>query len=277
MKESATQYFQFKKELNYQVFLRLEDEQLIKSLSPLFDEMGFSALEEKEWKQIALVQGQTRVLKISQASCSVARQICQGTSKLAYYAPESLSSHAGHDVYRYHGVGMMVLGLEQHGHGASAWELGLVDPHNQLLQLRVILTRYLAWSLAPSGVIALWAAPVEEGMVVLKPDQADFESVFLDTKQMKLITRDGIRSLDHRMQILRLDETLRDRTRNMSPEELYSFLGANTAYFSLTGLPPALKRSLYSLATMLLGVVYPMENFRSRNGVRVEASKSSAT
>jgi hypothetical protein len=67
------------------------------------------------------------------------------------------------------------------------------------------------------------------------------------------------------MQILRLDESLKERVKGMSKEELVSFLSTNNCFFSYKGLDFKVREAIYELVSMVDGYVYPVENFQPRN------------
>lgn len=266
MENKKAIYYQYRPELKYQVFLRLEDHDLDNTLSLSFENLGFKKLEEDELKGMAFDKSQTRVLKISEASPRVASQIRGFGSGLESYGPESLSSHGNYQIYRYNGFGMMVF-----SENTPSWELGLVNPGQNREKFEMMLVRFLSWALASRGVVGFWAVPVEEGFVVMKPVESKGEAVFIDMGQMKIITRDGFRPLNSELQVLRLDETLTNESKKMAKEALLSFLTTNSTHFSYHGLNPAMRTSLYEFTSIATGFVYPTVNFRPRANIQ-EAS-----
>lgn len=262
MSTKNVSYYQFRKDLGYPVFLRFEDQDFELKLSEVITQMGFEKLKAEELKDISFDKFQTKVLKIQPANFRVSKQIDQSHS-LDMYGPENLTQLGNYDVYRYKGLGMMIF-----GDGNYFWELGLKNVDSQQLQVKVVLTRYLSWALAPLGVIGFWGVPVDEGVVVMKPREANFESFFIDTRKTKIMSIDGVKDINPGFQLLRLDPTLKDRTKGMRKEELVSFLSTNTSYFSHQGLDFTLKESIYSFSMMVDGFVYPVENFKPRQVVQ---------
>jgi len=253
-------YYQFQKDLNYSIFIKIEDENLTDSIKEQVETLGFSKIESKEFKEIKLKKFETRILKISKASFKVARQIMNAFSGMEKYGNESISPHGSYEVYRYRNVGMMVLSQSN-----PEWELGLVNLDGNNDGLKVMLSRYLTWSLESYGVLAFWAVPVDEGIVVMNMRDAKAETVFLDLNSEMMLTQDGNKKLPSYLQVLRLDSTLRGESRVMGKEELLSFLTTNTAYFSYKGLPKSLRSTLMHLVQFSQGLVYPQENFEPRN------------
>ena len=250
-------YYQYRSEMKYPVYLRLDTVQLEKSMLPIMEQMGFSKVED-ELKNIS-VNRETRILKVAEANPRVAKQIQAFSTGLEAYGPESLSAQGSYQLYRYQGVGMMVFG--EH---SNTWEMGLIRAADQSDKVQVMLVRFLSWALASKGVLGFWAVPVEQGFVVMKQIEAKAETVFIDIDQMAMITQDGVKPITADMQILRLDETLRQESRKMTKEGLLSFLSNNTTHFSYQGVSPAMRKSLFELASFSVGVVYPLENFRHR-------------
>lgn len=255
-------YYQFRKDLGYPVFLRFEDQSFETKLVELITQMGFEKIKDEELKDITFNKHQTKVLKVLPANFRVSKQIDQSNS-MDMYGPENLTLLGSYDVYRYKGLGMMIF-----GGGNYFWELGLKNVDSQMLQVRVVLTRFLSWALTPLGVIGFWGVPVDEGVVVMKPKEANFESFFIDVNKTKLICVDGVKDVNPGFQLLRLDPTLRDMTKRMRKEELISFLSTNTSYFSYQGLDFTLKQTIYDFAMMVDGYVYPVENFKPRQVVQ---------
>lgn len=261
-KQKAT-YYQYQAELNYQVYLRLEGAQLQTVLAETLDIFGFSKVEEEDLKKIAFNKGETRVLKVSEANARVAKQIQRASGGLESFGPESISNHGNYQLYRYQSAGMMVF-----SESSPTWELGLVRPEANLEKVKAMLVRFLSWALASKGVVGFWAVPVEQGFVVMKPVESNYEAVFVDIEQMSLITYEGIRPIEADLQILRLDETLRNESKTMSREALLSYLTTNTSHFSYHGVTGAMRKSLLDLASFATGVVYPVENFRPRRDLQ---------
>lgn len=259
MEKQKVTYYQFQKDLGYQVYLRIEGEAVEAAISPSLTSLGFSEVEDAELKKITFNKFKTKVLKINEASIRVAKQIQSFASPLSVYGPESLSNQGAYNVYRYQNVGIMVFSDE-----SASWEMGLVRPSQHETEVKTMLVRFVSWALGGQGVVGFWAVPVEEGFVVMRPAQAQFEAVFVDIKKMCLITQSGVKNIGADLNVMRLDETLRNASQKMTRESLLSFMGENTSYFSRMGITPAMRQSLYELSSFARGTVYPTENFRPR-------------
>ena len=257
---SEVTYYQYQKELDYPVFVRFEDKDFEHSFTSILDSFGFTKLTDAELKTVSLEQSQTKVLRINKASLRVSKQIDQGHS-LDEYGPENITQLGSYDVYKYKGVGMLIF-----GDGNYFWELGVKSNVEKYAnEIKTIMVRYLSWALAPKGIISFWGVPVDEGIVVMKPKEANFESIFIDIEAGVYITQDGVKDMPSDMQVLRLDESLKDRVKRMSKEELVSFLSTNNCYFSYQGLDFRVRAAIYEFVTMIDGYVYPIENFQPRN------------
>lgn len=262
MEKQKPVYYQYQKSLNYQIFLKMEGSKVETELSEVFEMLGFSKVDEETVAKTPVHRFETKVLKLDLANPRVARQIQGFGGSLENYGPESLSNQGDYQLYRYQGVGVMVW-----SENSASWELGFVKPSENKDKIKVMLTRFLSWALGPKGIVGFWGVPVEEGFVVMKPIESNFEAVFVDIGNMSLITQDGVRPIEADLQILRLDSTLMNETKKMQKEALLSFLSANTSYFSYHGLNPAMRKSLYELASFAQGIVYPVANFRPRAGL----------
>lgn len=251
-------YYQFQKDLNYPVFLRFENKDLESEFQNLMTNLGFSKLETAELKSIQFDHHSTKVLRIQRANPRVAKQIDE-TYATDKYGPENINQLGTYDVYRYKNFGMMILSETNY-----IWELGVKNIEKGHNEIKTMLVRFISWTLASQGVFGVWSVPVEEGLVVMKPSESNFETSFIDVKKNIFITQDGVKTLEGGMQILRLDESLKDRSRGMSKEELISFLSTKNTFFSYRGLDFRIRQSIFDLAQIAQGVVYPVENFKPR-------------
>jgi len=252
-------YFQYRPELNYQVFLRFDDEDFAGELKDTVEVMGFEKVEPKKVKNIKFKRDETKVLKVTRASAGVSRQIDQVGYSMNGLGAESLQPQKGYDVYRYRGVGMMILGS-----GNYLWELGLKSSQDNQDKIRVIFTRFLSFALAKQGIIGFWGVPVEEGFVVMKAKDSNAESIFVDVNKEIILTYNDVRPMQGDLQILRLDDSYRNELKVMRREVLLSYLSTNTCYFSYGGFEPEIKQALYEISRVAQGIIYPARNFKPR-------------
>jgi hypothetical protein len=264
MSETNYSYYQYQKELGYEIYLRFEDFDFENQLTDTLDVMGFNKVERDAIKDQSFNRYHTKVLNIVKASPKVSRQIDRADYVFDKYGPESLSKMGSYDVYRYKNVGMMIL-----GDGNFLWELGLKSTNDESA-LRVVLTRFLSFALASRGVVGFWGVPIDEGFVVMNQKNSNSEAIFVDLKKSVIITFDGCKSIASDLQILRLDSTLNNSMKRMKPEDLLSFLSMNTTHLSYSGFEFNVKETIYELSKVALGFVYPEENFKPR----LEATES---
>lgn len=251
-------YFQFQKELGYPVFIRFQDVALQHQYEPLLSTMGFTELDEEEFKKVEIINRKTRILKISAASLKVKKQIEQ-PGMFDSYGLESVTNYGTYDVYRYKSVGLIVCGFN-----SPIWEAGVKSIEKYPFEIKALITRYISMALAPFGIIGFWGVPVSEGFVVMNQKDSNSESIFVDMDNHCFITQDGIQDIQFETQILRLDEFLKGRVKGMSKEELVSFLSNRTSFISSTGLDARVRDSIYNLAKSVEGYIYPKANFKPR-------------
>jgi hypothetical protein len=259
MSDQNFSYYQFRKDLNYQVYLRFDDLSFENQLAPVLDLMGFDKVERKAVKEMSFDQQRTRILKVVKATPRITRQIDRKDFSSDKYGPESLSPMGNYEVYRYQGVGMMILGEMN-----PLWELGLKTSMVSEEELRMIFTRFLSFALAAEGVVGFWGVPVDEGFVVMSPKSANYESIFIDLKKNVLITYDAVKPIESELQILRLDNALLNEVKGMRKEALFSFLTMNTCLLSYHGMDSNIKEAIFELSSVSKGIIYPENNFRSR-------------
>lgn len=256
--EKTFSYYKFQKMLDYEVYLRFEDFEFENLFTEVLDVMGFHKIERDSIKDKSFNPYQTKILKVVKATPRVCRQINQNFFEYNGFGVESLSQMGAYDVYKYKGVGMMVIGTN-----TLFWELGIkrTDDHNAL---RTILTRFVSFALAPKGVVGFWGVSIKEGFVVMNPEASNFEAIYVDLEKEILITYDGIKGIAPDLQILRLDSTLRNEAKKMNREQLLSFLTMNTAHLSYTGTIAAISKTILELTHIADGIIYPENNFKPR-------------
>jgi hypothetical protein len=258
MSDSKFSYYQFNEKLDYQVFLRFEDFDFESQFTGVLEMMGFNKIERSKVKEIAFDRRQTKVLKIVKASPKLSKQIDKSDFSFDKYGEESVSPMGSYSVYKYKSTAMMIF-----GEGNLLWELGVKASFSED-SLRVVLTRFLSFALASSGVVGFWGVPVDEGFVVMTPKKAMFESIFVDLKKNVVITYDGVKAINSELQILRLDESLKDKIIGMKREALLSYLSTNTCYFSYSGFEIGIKDTIFELSQVASGYIYPEGNFKPR-------------
>lgn len=241
--------FQWQKEQDYPVFLRMDRALLEGRLQKLVSDLGFQEIPEKEHRKVSMTRPGTRILSIVRASHRVHMQV-KGSDGLDRFGPESLRPHGASEVYLYRRIGMMVFASS-----TALWELGLasnLETTEELMGLRVMLNRYLTWALAPHGVIGFWGVATNDGFVVMKQAQSFGEAVFVDVTRRRTYSSMGARPFEGIFTILRADKGA-VAGKSFGPEELVSFLSTHTTYFSHQPLPLPLRRAALALGTISRG------------------------
>lgn len=260
MQENEVSYYQFRKHLDYQIFLRFEDAELELEFDQALKTLGFDKLDGEKLGELGFSRNKTKILKISRASARVARQISETNPMGGNSQLESLSQMSGYDIYRLKGIGMMVKSST-----GAMWELGVADT-SDVASLRCLLTRYLSFAFDATDVevVGLWGVQVAEGIVVMNPKKADFESVFIDLEKKIVLGYNKEAVIENELEIIRLDELAHIQMKKMSQEELFGFLSVSTCYLSHRGLNQKREKALYQVLKMSSGVIYPEANFAPR-------------
>ncbi|WP_372655683.1 hypothetical protein [Halobacteriovorax sp.] len=269
MEESNYTYFQYFKGHALPVYIRLNKSSFQKDLVDLIKSLKFNELSSEESeKMLSDFSGEQfgKILTIDEASPGVMRQIGL-YSESDQFGSESIHPKESYNVYRYRGVALMI-----YGHSFKEWEMGCVEDFGSEgveLATKVILMRFLSWSLAPLGVIGIWGVPVDEGMVVQKPSEAGGEVVFIDVFKRTLYTQDGQKKMKSSFKLLKLDSSLRDRSIKMGPEQFLTFLSAHCSYFSFGGMTIPTRQMIQSICRTYEGLVYPAESFQPRTDLNL--------
>jgi hypothetical protein len=264
---SKLAYYQYQKEINLPIYLVLDLQGFESGLGDFLTSMKFTKLSEKEEADALDVMKKnnaSRCLKISEASPSVARQI-HSMVESDRYGLESVIPKTGYQVYRYKGVGLMVYSF-----GVKDWSFGCFSDFgsskdaDKRLAARIVIHRFLSWTLAQHGILGLWGVTVDDGMVLQRVNDSKGEAVFIDVVGSRILTLDGIKKLGTKFKVLRLDPTLHGRNKRMSGEELVSFMSSNASYLDYRGLSVPVRQMIQTLTKMTEGFVHPEESFRPR-------------
>lgn len=249
-------YFQYRKNHDYPVYVRLKSTDLNTKFSHLLTEMGFGQLNDKESKKVQLHRVNTRILTIQEASSRLQIQI-NGSDLIDKYGSESLSLQMGVPIYTYRKVGVM--GLPQN---KTLWDLAInpdIAHTDQMVGLRVILVRYLAQALATQGVLCYWGTVKDDTVIVMKQAQSFGEAVLIDAQKKVIFTNGGEIRLGSSLKILRKDKEVSHPT-TMSREDIIGFLSVSTCLLSFHGITPSMKKVIYELSAQMTGTYAVSEN-----------------
>lgn len=257
-------YFQFHKDHKLPIYIRFDHSEFNSDLIGFLKKMKFAEVPVADVKKVeeSIDQnGKLKVLTISLASNLVARQI-EAVAQTDRYGLESIVAKEGYRVYRYKGNALLVYSL-----AADEWKLGCFSDFGNahcFVESKIVINRFVSWAMSSIGMVGLWGVPVDEGIVVLSCNESQGEAVFIDLKNRKIFSQDGVEKFPARFKILRLDRTLKNRNIRMSPEELLSFLSTHTTYLDTSGLSVPVRQMLQSLSRVCDGLIHPKDSFQPR-------------
>lgn len=264
---SKLTYYQYQKEINLPIFLSFDLQSFDSGLSEFLTSMKFTRLSEAEVVNAVLTlknNNASRCLNITEATPAVARQI-HSMVESDRYGLESVIPKPGYQVYRYKNEGLMVYSF-----GVKVWSFGCFndfgsskDPAKKLAA-RIVIHRFLSWTLAQHGILGLWGVTVDDGMVLQRVSDSKGEAVFIDVVGNRILSLDGIKKLGSKFKILRLDSTLHGRNIRMNKEELVGFMSTHSSYLDYKGLSVPVRQMIQALSKMSEGVIHPEESFRPR-------------
>lgn len=256
-------FFQYYKDADYPVFIKLDSDFLGAGFFKLLKELQFSELNEAEVKARAHLFNHRfcRILHVSEATPKTS-QLIKNNSTDDRFGPESFTDLATHRVYRYKDQALIVYSFR-----FKEWQMGchaaFAEGENAF-EAKMVLGRFLGWSLSMLGMVGFWGVPVEEGIVINKPVECKGEVVFLDVKRMVMLTIEGEKKIKSAFTIIRLDNTLSNRNIRMTKEELVGFLSSSTVYVDFQGLTISVRQVIQEIAHFAHGKIHPAVNFRPR-------------
>lgn len=259
---SKLTYFHFRRESKLPIYIKVNLDEFVGDLGGFFAGMGFEKLSDKEAQlaeAIIIGNARSRVLKLSEATPSVARQIDQQSSGIG---PESVTPREGYNVYRYTNQALLV-----YSYRAKEWSMGCFGDFGDdsaEVTYKIIINRFLAWALVPHGYVGFWGVPVDEGMVVMNPMDAKGEATYLNLREQKLLSIEGSQKMKARFNIMRLNNSIQGKNIRMNQEELLTFLTMNSTFIDSIGLTVPVRQMIQMLSKMAIGLIHPEESFRPR-------------
>jgi hypothetical protein len=249
MESQKWSYYQYRRQQDYPVYLRIHADEGHSKLQHLFMELGFSSLSEKDTKRISLQKPHTRMLTIQGAGARLQHQIT-GSTLLDQFGSESLSIQGNLPIYTYRKVGVMGLPVNK-----TLWDLAINNDSLETVQmvgLRIVLTRFLAFALSDLGILSYWGTVKDDTIIIMKQVDSFGEAVFLDESRNMAYWNGGEMKLPGHVKFLRKDKDHKI-TSKMNREELISFLSVSTCLLSFSGITHNMKRAIYSLTTRASG------------------------
>jgi hypothetical protein len=260
-------YYSYRNKDEYPVYVRFSNEMLEQKLQSTLTQIGFQKAVTQDFKE----QEQPPhwvVLDLDWASARAAKRMMSSEIKEQTFGVENISQNQGYYNYNYRGFFSMVYGANTH-----LWQgrfLANQFEQNLELKLRIVLFRFLSFALMPLKVVGLWGVPVDNGVVVTSQSKAEAEALFVDLNTQKLLTIEGEKPINGYLEIIRLDATLSNTSRNMSSEELISFLLTHTTALGPLGVPSQTRQAILSMEQFCNGIVYPEMKFQPRASLSYE-------
>lgn len=267
--KGTVSYFQYFREHGLPVFVKVNLSDFDPSLYSFLVRHRFTELkgvEVAQAEQEINKHQSARVLSLELAGLVTTRQIEAPTDSDRFGA-ESVVPRDGFKVYRYRDQALLMYAFS-----VKEWRMGVF--HNfadkpNLLKANIVINRFLSLALTPLGYLGVWSVPVEEGIVVMRPNEGKGEAVFVDVLKRKVLSIDGIKSIKSRFQVMRLDPMLSNRNIRMSHEELLSFLTVHTTYFDYQGPSVPVRQLLQSFSRLCDGIIHPKESFKPRSDLSI--------
>lgn len=256
-------YFQFNPSANYPVFIFLENKFMDTNFFKILKELQFVELTEEQLKSKAELFSNSnfRLLNIKEASVKVSQQILRSNQD-DRFGPESITELASHKVYRYKSQALVVFSYR-----FKEWEMGCFanfGNEKSTLETKMVLHRYLSWSLSVIGVVGFWGVPVEEGVVINKPSEVKAEAVYFDLKRLSTITIEGEKKVGSNFKIIRLDTTLTNRNIILKREELIGFLFTHSTFLDYRGPSIPVRQVIQEISQLATGILHPEKSFKPR-------------
>jgi len=262
--EKEFTYFQYYKDLNIPIFIKLSLADFEIDMASFLNEICFSQISSQEFKKFEETvkdKSKIKILRFSEATPAVAQNI-HFFHEGDLFGLESITYKKNYKIYRYKGISIGIFSV-----GAREWELGCFSNFGisaSKAACVTIINRFLSWGLSSSGVVGFWGVPVDEGVVVMNQHDSKGEAVFFDLYKNVVYTMDGVKKLGPGFVIMRLDRILRNRNIRMSSSELASFLAVNCCYFDTDGLSLPIRQMIRTISLNISGLIHPKENFKPR-------------
>ena len=261
-KERIIKYFSLGEDLDYPIYLRTEDQGILKEALDMVLGFGFKPLDEEKAKEIdSDLEGSedTRVLDLSCASPEVRLQLSR-IQESDLYGFESIIPQDGYNVYRYKNGGVLVF-----SNTANVWKLGcwtsFKERNDSKKAYNIILNRFLSWAFVEHGVIGFWGRIVGKEVELLKQKESRGEAVYVDTKRKIIFNFKGatlpIKDADIVIEEKEAVSTSDNKRRTTSKEKFISLLFSSCTYFDLKGLNKGVREMIAKIAKTQCAYIKP--------------------
>jgi hypothetical protein len=259
--EQSKKYYRYGKKHLYPFFLRVGGE-FAEAVSHHLEQMGFSLSTEADYKKVLQSKAKYRLVNMTSASHQVIQQLGQPSKEIDHYGSESVTPGLNYEVYRYKGAALLVFS-DKH----SIWDMGLkldLTIEKDQSVFKIVLSRMMGLAMANLGILSFWAVPVDEGVVIMRQQDANAETVMVDLNRQVMLTIEGEKPLAASTQLFRLDSSLHSKPKLMPREEVLSFLCSHLNYFNYAGVNQEIKALLTRLAVTYPVYKLAVESFKPR-------------
>jgi hypothetical protein len=252
-------YFKAFRGCDYPIYLKCQIHNFPQEFFQFLTNLGFEKIDDNKKGAVDLLikrSPHSRVLVISEVSHMVARQIENSVQN-----GEEIIQKEGYKIYGHKKNAIIIYSMLN-----QEWQMAIY-PHFAMdikeikgrTTGRTVFNRFLSWALAPLGIVGFWGKISAEGMIVLKPDEAEGEAVFFDIKKGVFLTIDGSKKVKSDFKFIRIDRTLKTNGRFMGKEELLSFLTHYCTFLDNIGVTIPIRQMIQTLVKSIPGIKQQLE------------------
>ncbi len=255
-------YFQFVIKNKIIFLLKVDEKLVVPTIEDVLSNLSFTELNTESLAKILenKDKNKIKIIALEKASSLTADQINKGLTN-DRWGTESIIINNGYHTYK-----NLKVCLAVYGNQFPIWKIGLLTSEDHL-QIKTTLIRLISFALAPLGIIGFWSSLIDDGIVILRKEEAKGMACFIDVRSDLLYTNGKILDLLQVKNIVRLDRTLQRKSMPMPREKLISFLHEYTTYIDPYGLHPILKRTINELSLKVNGTIYPTKSFHSSSAL----------
>ena len=270
--EKIVNYFCLDVELDYPIYLRIEDQGISKDLLDMILNFGFKPIEKDKMTGPEPTTEENKVARFLDVSCAspeVRLQLSR-IQESDLYGFESIIPQEGYNVYRYKEGGVLVF-----SNSANIWKLGcwtsFKDGNDLKKAYNIILNRFLSWAFVEHGVIGFWGRITGKEIELLKQKDSRGEAVYIDTKRGVAFGLKGellpIQNVD--IVIEKKEMTVDSTTKKcvVSKEKFISLLFGSCTYFDLRGLSTRVREMIAKIAKIQCAYIKPKSKEGSLRGL----------
>lgn len=241
---------QYGMEANLPIFVKFAPEDFDPQLLNLLLEMKFSLVGKDEHKKaydLFTSHAMGRILKFVVATPNILRQI-ESARESDKWGNENIFNSGSVKVYRCKGVAVMVYSIRM-----KEWEAGGRSDfakNADQQSVRVMLNRFLAWSMAPLGIVGFWGKAADKNLELVKQAQSGGEAFFIDLMRQKVYSQDGIFTFNHFEQFIKKEKLYKMDKRKASREEAIAFLSMATCWLDPEGMATPIRQMVHKASEL---------------------------